>query len=88
MDRRRFIGRAAVVLAGVIAGRNLELLEQLPITEPVVDLAWPEGTFLLDGGTLELGIIRDSVLNSTNDFLLFGETFENTAKLGWVTTAA
>ena len=42
-----------------------------------------EGSFMfLDGGTLELGIVRDSVLNSTNDFQIFGETFENIAYLG------
>jgi len=42
-----------------------------------------EGSFMfLDGGTLELGIVRDSVLNSTNDFQIFGESFENVAYLG------
>ena len=44
---------------------------------------FPEGTFLhLDGGTLELGIVRDSTLNSTNDYQVFGETFENVARIG------
>ncbi len=44
---------------------------------------FPEGTFLfLDTGTLELGIVRDSVLNATNDFEIFGETFENVAFIG------
>lgn len=38
---------------------------------------FPEGSFLfLDGGTLDLGIVRDSTLNSTNDFQIFAETFE------------
>jgi hypothetical protein len=42
-----------------------------------------EGEFLhLDGGVLELGIVRDSTLNSTNDFQVFGETFENVARIG------
>lgn len=42
-----------------------------------------EGSFMfLDGGTLELGIVRDSTLNSTNDFQIFGESFENVAYLG------
>ena len=52
-----------------------------------------EGEFLhLDGGVLELGIVRDSTLNSTNDFQVFGETFENVARIGpvqgalWVTS--
>jgi chemotaxis protein histidine kinase CheA len=42
-----------------------------------------EGTFLfLDGGTLDLGIIRDSSLVGTNDYKMFLETFENVAKVG------
>jgi hypothetical protein len=42
-----------------------------------------EGTFLfLDGGNLDLGIIRDSTLVGTNDYKMFIETFENIAKVG------
>jgi hypothetical protein len=42
-----------------------------------------EGTFLfLDGGTLDLGIVRDSSLNATNDYKMFVETFEAVAKVG------
>lgn len=42
-----------------------------------------EGTFLfLDGGTLDLGIIRDSSLVGTNDYKMFVETFEGLAKVG------
>ena len=51
-----------------------------------------EGAFLhIDSGSLELGLVRDSTLNSTNDFQFFGETFENVALLGpaqsakWIT---
>jgi len=29
-----------------------------------------------------LGLVRDSTLNSTNDFQIFGETFENVARIG------
>jgi hypothetical protein len=54
---------------------------------------YPEGAFIgVDMGTLELGIVRDSVLNSTNDFQVFGERFRNVALLApqqaayWVTT--
>lgn len=44
---------------------------------------FPEGSFLyLDGGVLELGLVRDSVLNTTNDFQIFGESFENVAFIG------
>lgn len=43
----------------------------------------PEGTWIrLNGGVLDLGIVRDSVLNATNDFQAFGEVFENYAKIG------
>jgi hypothetical protein len=54
---------------------------------------YPEGAVLgVDMGVLELGIVRDSTLNSTNDFQVFGERFRNVALLGpaqsgmWVTT--
>ncbi len=52
---------------------------------------FPEGSFLfVDGGTLDLGLVRDSVLNSTNDYQIFAETFENVAFIGveslWVTS--
>jgi hypothetical protein len=44
---------------------------------------FPEGSFLvLDGGEIDLGIVRDSTLNSTNDFQMFGEIFENIAFVG------
>lgn len=40
------------------------------------------GTFIhLDYGTLELGLVRDSRLQSANDFTIFAETFENVAKI-------
>lgn len=43
---------------------------------------FPEGAFLgIDSGVLELGIVRDSTLNSTNDFQVFGERFRNVARL-------
>jgi hypothetical protein len=42
-----------------------------------------EGTFLfLDGGQLDLGIVRDSSLNAKNDYQTFVETFEAVAKIG------
>jgi len=49
----------------------------------VVWYLFPEGSFLyVDGGILELGLVRDSVLNKTNDFQIFGESFENVAFVG------
>ena len=42
-----------------------------------------EGSFLfLDGGTLDLGVIRDSTLVGTNDYKMFVETFEGLAFVG------
>lgn len=44
---------------------------------------YPEGSFLyLDGGTLDLGLVRDSTLNSTNDYQIFYEEFNKVAFLG------
>jgi len=44
---------------------------------------FPQGSFLhLDAGTLDLGLVRDSTLNSTNQFQMFSETFENVALVG------
>ncbi len=50
------------------------------------ELHWwifPEGTFLrLDGGSLNLGVVRDHILNGTNDYQTFTEQFENVAFRG------
>jgi hypothetical protein len=55
----------------------------LPFPSTVSWYLYPEGSFLyLDGGILELGLVRDSILNSTNDFEIFGESFENVAFIG------
>jgi hypothetical protein len=55
-------------------------------------LSWPkvcqwymfhEGAWLiLDGGTLDLGIVRDSTLNAANKYQMFFESFENIAFVG------
>lgn len=38
---------------------------------------YQEGTFtFLDGGRLDLGIVRDSTLNANNNYQIFAETFE------------
>ncbi len=43
----------------------------------VVSYMFPAGAFqFLDGGTLDLGIVRDSSLVASNDFMTFTETFE------------
>jgi hypothetical protein len=56
-------------------------LDGFPATYDVA--FFPSGTFLhLDMAELNLGIVRDSTLNSTNDFQIFGESFENVARIG------
>ena len=76
MKRREFLTLGLIGLGAMATGR----LPSIPAAAPA-EVAWtlyPQGTFLaMDGGTLDLGIIRDSVLNSTNDFQIFAETFEN-----------
>lgn len=48
-----------------------------PWPSTVVGYVFPEGAWLfLDGGTLDLGIFRDSGLVETNDYRMFSETFE------------
>jgi hypothetical protein len=54
-----------------------------PFPANVIWYLFAEGTFLfLDGGTLDLGVVRDSTLNGTNDYKIFLETFEGVAKVG------
>lgn len=50
----------------------------LAVANPnVVWFLFPEGTHTVgDGGTLELGIVRDSTLNNTNDYRFFTESWE------------
>lgn len=65
----------------VFGAQNAGALLNFPST--VVWYMFPEGSFLwLDGGTLDLGIVRDSTLNATNDYSIFGETFEEVAFIG------
>ena len=47
-------------------------------------LIYPEGTYqFLDGGELNLGVVRDSVLNAQNKFQVFSETSEVVAFRGF-----
>jgi hypothetical protein len=46
-------------------------------------LLWPAGVIVqLSGGTLDLGVTRDSVTNVANDFQVFTETFDGHAIIG------
>lgn len=65
----------------IMGNQNAGAINAFPST--MVWYLFSEGTFLfLDGGTLDLGLVRDSQLNSTNDYQLFLETFEGVAKIG------
>lgn len=51
---------------------------------------FPKGSFqYLDGGEIAMGVVRDSTLNNTNDYEMFGESFEAVAFRGveslWLT---
>lgn len=49
----------------------------------VVWYLFAPGTFLfLDGGTLDIGVVRDSTLVGTNDYIQFTENFEAVAQVG------
>jgi hypothetical protein len=62
----------------------------LAANSPVPDFPTPVSTVLfregdwtyLDGGTLDLGVVRDSALNVQNRFQTFSESFETTAFRG------
>ncbi len=73
------------------ASQTAAAIDGLPDT--VQWALFPQGAFIhVDGGSLELGLVRDSTLNSTNDFQFFGETFENVARIApaqaayWITS--
>ena len=83
-------GRVASVLAGF--GVNVQWVQDYQSIGDNDDAGWPDaadfllyapGTFIrLDEGRLDLGIVRDSTLNSTNDFQIFTETFESVCEIG------
>lgn len=54
-----------------------------PWPATVVSYMFSPGTFVrLDAGTLDLGLVRDSVLNGTNDLQLFMEQWIQVCKVG------
>lgn len=65
----------------VIGAQGATTLAQLPPTISYV--MYPAGTFIhLDAGELDLGVVRDTVTNSTNDFQIWSESMENIHKVG------
>jgi len=83
-------GRVSSVFAGF--GINVQWVQDYQSIGDNDDAGWPDaadfllyapGTFIrLDEGRLDLGIVRDSTLNSTNDFQIFTETFESVCEIG------
>jgi hypothetical protein len=70
----------SMTAAGVGQGGSLGVA-QFPSN--VIWYLFAEGTFsFMDGGTLDLGLVRDSTLNAANDYQMFVETFENIVKFG------
>lgn len=56
-------------------------LDNFPATAQIG--VWINGHLArIDTGDLELGLVRDSSLNETNDYQLFGESFENVVRIG------
>lgn len=71
---------AAITGTGTGSGATLGFAS-FPAT--VIWYMFAEGTFaFMDGGTLDLGLVRDSTLNAANDYQMFVETFENVVKFG------
>jgi hypothetical protein len=66
---------------GPAAGAAATALPNYPTTA-VWRLFAPGTHLFLDGGRLDLGLMRDSVLNATNDAESFVETFEGLAMVG------
>ena len=67
--------------ASYFAAQSSGAMNEFPDT--FIWYLFSEGSFLfLDGGTLDLGVIRDSTLVGTNDYKMFVETFENVALVG------
>ena len=54
-----------------------------PFPTSVVGYLFAPGTFVrLDGGTLDVGIVRDSILNGTNDLQIFSEQWVQVCQVG------
>jgi hypothetical protein len=74
-------GEAGQDYAAITDGATPAKLAPYPTT--CIWYLFAEGTFaFMDGGTLDLGLVRDSTLNAANDYQMFVETFENIVKFG------
>ncbi len=83
-------GRVSSIFAGF--GVNVQWVQDYQSIGDNDDAGYPDaadfllyapGTFVrMDEGRLDLGIVRDSTLNATNDFQVFTETFEAVCEIG------
>ena len=74
---------AEVLMADQFYGNAADLGAVPGFPDTIEALIFQEGDWLfLDGGTLDLGVVRDSTLNSTNQYRQFMETFEGLAGRG------
>jgi len=81
LDLNPFAAQGGVVGSG--AANVMSSFDGVATTTTFQWYLFAAGTFLfLDGGSLDLGIIRDSGLVNTNDYRMFIETFEGIAKVG------
>lgn len=79
MTRRNLLLRAAAAFGALALGK---IPQDALVDAAAPALAFLEGTFIfMDGGTLELGLVRDSVLNNGDyDYQLFAESFESAVR--------
>jgi hypothetical protein len=62
--------------------------EQKKFPTAMMWMMFPEGSMqFLDGGRMDLGVVRDSTLDATNDYETFVETFEGIADRGFTNSA-
>ncbi len=73
MNRRAFLFAAAVGVAALGRGRIPSVPECTSFPSAVGGPLETGGVVLVDG---QWGIMRDSVLNATNDYQMFAETFD------------
>ena len=83
---QNFLDRQNVRVSWHLDGPFAAQAGSAPLVEFPSTFTWhlfAEGSFLfLDGGTLDIGVVRDSALVSTNDYKVFMETFEGVAMIG------
>lgn len=84
--------RARVQAAFASLNLNVQAVQDWQSSADAADGGWrtaadfllfAPGTFVrLDGGSLNLGVVRDSTLNADNEFQIFQETFEVVCEVG------